>query len=106
MMKWENLYEELQQIFSNTKSEELIVVMSDLNAKVGKGRKREIIGLFGLSEMNKRGEKLINFCEVNNMNTTNTWFKKPERRLYTWMSPKHSEVSIIRNQIHYIIINR
>lgn len=36
--KVENFYEELEQILSNTKSEEVTVVMGDLNAKVGNGR--------------------------------------------------------------------
>jgi len=30
---------------------------------------------------------LIDFCERNGLIVTNTWFKKPKRRLYTWKVP-------------------
>ena len=30
---------------------------------------------------------LIDFCERNGLIVTNTWFKKPKRRLYTWKAP-------------------
>lgn len=36
---------------------------------------------------------------------TNTWFKIPKRRLYTWTSPKHTAQNIVRNQIDFILIN-
>jgi hypothetical protein len=30
---------------------------------------------------------LIDFCERNGLVITNTWFKKPKRRLYSWKAP-------------------
>jgi hypothetical protein len=35
---------------------------------------------------NKRGQMLIDFCERAVFVITNTWFKKPKRRLYTWIA--------------------
>ena len=35
-----------------------------------------------------RGQMLINFCERNGLIVTNTWFRKPKRRLYTWKAPE------------------
>jgi hypothetical protein len=31
----------------------------------------------------------INLNERNGLVLTNTWFKKPKRRLYTWKAPEH-----------------
>src|SRR5688572_32069994 len=48
------------------------------------------------------GERLVEFCEGNNMGIMNTWFQQPKRRLYTWTSPDGK----YRNQIDYILINK
>ncbi|PNF41414.1 hypothetical protein B7P43_G14388 [Cryptotermes secundus] len=34
-----------------------------------------------------RGHMLSDFCERNGLIVTNTWFKRPKRRLYTWKAP-------------------
>ena len=61
-----------------------------------------MIGGHGLGKQNEAGERLVEFCEGNNMGIMNTWFEQPKRRLYTWTSPggKH------RNQIDYILISK
>jgi hypothetical protein len=48
---------------------------------------RNIVGPHGLGRKNQRGQMLINFCERNVLIVTNTWFRKPKRRLYTWKGP-------------------
>jgi hypothetical protein len=45
------------------------------------------VGPYGLGWRNQRGQMHIDFCERNGFVITNTWFKKPKRRLYTWKSP-------------------
>ena len=45
---------------------------------------------------------MIEFCEANQLIATNTWFKQPRRRLYTWTSPD----GLHRNQIDYILIQK
>lgn len=40
------------------------------------------------------------------MVVTNTWFKLPKRRLYTWKSPLDSADNPVRNQIDYVLINK
>jgi hypothetical protein len=49
-----------------------------------------------------RGEKLVEWAEVNNLVVGNTLFKQHTRRLWTWESPGNN----IRNQIDYIRIKR
>jgi hypothetical protein len=56
---------------------------------VGNKAHQNNVGPFGLGRRNQRGQMLIDFSERNGLDTTNTWFKKPKRRLYsyTWKSP-------------------
>jgi hypothetical protein len=42
----------------------------------------------------------IDFCERNGLIVTNTWFKKPKRRLYTWKAPGDWS----RHQLDYILV--
>jgi len=43
---------------------------------------------------------LIDFCERNGLIVTNTWFKKPRRRMYTWKAPGDWG----RHQLDYILM--
>ena len=43
---------------------------------------------------------LIDVCEGNGLIVTNTWFKKPKRRLYTWEAPGDWS----RRQLNYILV--
>ena len=73
-----------------------------MNAKVGEGKEKDIVGPHGLGTRNERGEMLVNWCKGNDLMITNTWFFNHNRRKYTWVSPN----SNTRNQIDYIMINK
>jgi len=60
-----------------------IIIMGDWNSAVGDESYRNIVGSHGLGRKNHTGQMLINFCERNGLIVTNTWFRKPKRRLYT-----------------------
>ena len=76
--------------------------MGDLNAKVGCERINDIVGPYGLGDINDRGEKLIEWAQINQLVIGNTWFKQPLRRRWTWKKPGTGE----RNQIDYIMISK
>ena len=97
----EEFYEEAQQAIKHVKSGEILCIMGDMNAKVGTTPHDTIVGSFGLGERNDRGDRLIQFCEQNQLMIANTWFQQPPRKLYTWKSPG----DITRNQIDYIMIS-
>ena len=46
----------------------MIVVMGDMNAKVGNStNKEEVVGKFGIGVMNHNGERLCDFGNVNGL---------------------------------------
>ena len=62
----------------------------------------ETVGKFGLGRRNERGERLLQFCAINNVVITNAIFKhKPQIRV-TWTSLDGRT----KNQIDYIIIQQ
>ncbi|GFN77568.1 craniofacial development protein 2-like protein [Plakobranchus ocellatus] len=74
--------------------------MGDFNAKVGTDKVDDIVGKHGLGIKNERVEKLIEWCQTNNIIVGNTWFQQPPKRKWTWKSPDlfslYSEI-IMRN---------
>ena len=58
------------------------IIMGDWNSLVGEESYRNIVGPHGLGRRNHRGQMLSNFCERNGLIVTNTWFRKPKRRVY------------------------
>lgn len=43
------------------KSNEITYVMGDFNAKIGKGRRSDLVGKYDLRESNERGDRLFDF---------------------------------------------
>ena len=76
------------------------IILGDWNSVVGDESYRNIAGSHGLGRRNHRGQMLIDICERNGLIVTNTWFKKPRRRLYTWKEPGDWS----RHQLDYILV--
>jgi hypothetical protein len=83
-----SFYEDLDKAYKQCKSDDIIYVMGDFNAKVGDKRTGNTVGPFGLGNKNDRGDNLITWCQSHNLVITNTWFKNHPRRLWTWRSPE------------------
>src|SRR6218665_3955345 len=100
----DDFFNKLQSTIDRTPKGDVIMGIGDFNAKVGhhKGGVGDMIRGHGLGIQNEAGERLIEFCDGNNLGIMNTWFEQPKRRLYIWTSPdgKH------RNKIDYILINK
>jgi len=102
----DKFYGEVLELLKYTKPHEINMIMGDFNAKVGVGKVENVVGAFALGNRNERGDRLIQFCQEENLTITNTWFDLPPRKLYTWKSPQDTPQNIVRNQIDYILINR
>ncbi len=100
----DDFYSDLNCAYRQAGTQNMIVVMGDLNAKVGNEQDplKEVVGPHGLGERNERGDLWVEWCSANDQVIMNTWFKHHNRHLYTWKSPGDG----VRNQIDYITINR
>ncbi|XP_048483641.1 craniofacial development protein 2-like [Plutella xylostella] len=102
----ETFYNEIKDVLQKLKTHECNIVMGDFNAKIGEGSVADIVGGYGLGLRNDRGDRLIQFCQEESLVVTNTFYKLPPRRLYTWKSPADSPSQIVRNQIDFILVNK
>jgi hypothetical protein len=82
------LYDTIEEILEEDgKGDTNSIILGDWNSVVGEESYNNIAGSHGLGRRNHRGQMLIDFCERNGLIVTNTWFKKPKRRLHmegTW----------------------
>ena len=100
----DEFYDLLQVHVNKTPKSDILLIMGDLNAKVGEGNSQweTVMGKYGIGNINDRGEKLLTFCATNNLCLTNTMFKQSKfNRQWTWESPDQRT----HNKINYIIIS-
>ena len=80
----------------------MLFIIGDWNAKVGSQETHGVTGKFGLGMWNDTGQRLIEFCQENELVIANTLFQQHKRRLYTWTSPDGQH----QNQIDYILCSQ
>ena len=68
----DDFYDQLQSLLERIPSREAVIILGDLNSKVGECTDKEHgIGPYGLGTRNARGEKLADFCQANDLVVTN-----------------------------------
>ena len=100
IVEW--LYEDLQDLLELTPPKDVLFIIGDWNAKVGSQETHGVTGKFGLGMWNDTGQRLIEFCQENELVIANTLFQQHKRRLYTWTSPDGQH----QNQIDYILCSQ
>lgn len=95
---WERLMEETEGVTGK------LLLMGDFNARVGRrdGETGGTIGRYGEDTRNSNGKRLIDFCLINNLVITNTFFQHKDIHKYTREVISRREKSII----DYVIVNR
>ena len=77
-------YEDLQDLLNLTAKEDVLFIIGDWNAKVESQEIPGVTGKFVLRVQNEAGQRLIDFCQENELVLANTLFLQHKRRLYTW----------------------
>ena len=70
----ERFYEDLQDLLELTPKRDVLFIIGDWNAKVGRKETRGVTGKFGLGIRNETGQRLTEFCKENTLVIANTPF--------------------------------
>ena len=93
----------LQDVLDNRNKHDLLIFTGEMNTKVGEENwdYDEVMGKHGLGQRNENGERLSEFCDMNELVITGTLFPPKNIHKATWVSPNR----ITRNQIDHVLIN-
>ena len=99
----DNFYEQLQIVVSKVPRHDMLLIMGDLNAKVGADNTEceKSMRKHGCGTRNDNGERLIDFCLNNNQVIGGSLFPHKDIHKLTWKSPDGRTT----NQIDHKIIN-
>ena len=92
-----SFYEQLQATLREVHRQDKLIVMGDLNARVGRNVEvwGGVIGRQGEVVENGNGKRLLQFCAENELVVTNTWFQHKDIHKFTWECRGKSQRSII-----------
>ena len=100
----ELFYNRLTAVIDRRPRGNMIVVMGDLNAKIGSDNEgyEAVMGKEGLGEMNDNGERFADFCDIQDLVIGGSVF--PHRKIHkaTWKHPNGT----VENQIDHIAYSR
>ena len=82
----DGFYEKLQSVVDKTPRGEKLVILGDLNARVGNNNDgwKEVLDTHGEVTRNGNGKRLLEFCMANDTLIMNSWFQRKEIHKYTW----------------------
>jgi hypothetical protein len=97
----DEFYEHLQATIENVPTTQGIIILGDLNARLGNQKLDGLKQICNEAIFNDNGEKLIDFCARHELRINNTFFPHKEQHKYTFINSR-GEKSII----DFIITNR
>ena len=100
--KKEHFYESLNQVVNSNKHDKLIV-LGDLNARVGCDWELwpDVLGKHSTGKMNSNGLILLEFCSQNHFSVMGSIFQLPNRLKCTWQHPRSKHW----HQLDHVIAN-
>jgi len=85
----DEFYNRLLTIAQDRPRRNIVILMGDLNAKIGRDNKgyEEIMGQQGIGEMNDNGERFADLCATTNLVIGGSFFQHKKIHKATWVSP-------------------
>ena len=98
-------WNELTRCVSDLSRRNCVVVLGDLNARVGDGVVEGVVGKYGVPGGNESGEKLLDMCVEQELVVGNSLFKKKSINKYTWARVVRGRV-VERALMDYVLITK
>ena len=73
--KFEQFYEDLQDLLELTPKKDILFIIGDWNAKVGSQEIPGVTDRFGLGVQNEAGQRITEFCQENTLVIANILFQ-------------------------------
>jgi len=98
----DKFFDKLSEEINKTKSRQEIILLGDLNGRVGRALNNKIIGQHGEDVINDNGMRWIEICEQHSLKILNGFFQHKDINKYTWIQKTRN----LRSIIDYILIKQ
>ena len=98
--KLEAFYDTLQKEVDKYIKSDFLIIVGDMNARIGQQPIPKIIGSFGEPHLNSNGMELREFVTFNELKVTNIFFRKKDIHKYTWSARGQ------RSLLDYLIVSK
>ena len=101
----DEFWNELTRCVDGLSTRNYVVVLGDLNARVGDGEVEDVVGNYGVPRENESGESLLDMCVEQELAIGNSFFKKKGINKYTLIRVANGRV-IERALMDYVLITK
>ena len=101
----EAFWNELADCVDDLSRRNYVIVLGDLNARVGVGELEGVVGKYGVPGVNDSGERLIDMCVEKELAVGNSFFRKRKINKYTWVKVVGGRV-VERALMDYMLITK
>lgn len=105
MQDREQFWRELNACIGGFGRNESVVLLGDLNARVGGNMIEGVVGRYGVPGRNESGDWLVDLCMIHDLMVGNSLFKKRDINKYTWVKVEGSRV-VERALMDYVVISK
>ena len=109
------IYSKISELIKEFK-QNYVFIAGDFNARIGKRKRDETcLGRFSRGQRNAAGQRLIDFCNLNDLFIANSAFQHPARHITTWENNRithfnankdnaYTKMVTLRSQIDFVLV--